>query len=53
MLFRSDNRFHQAVHDGFLKLAQANPGRIHLIDAMKSVEEVTSDMMGVLKKVIV
>ena len=52
-LEEEDNGFHQAVHDGFLKLAKDNPKRIRLIDAMKSVEEVTADMMEVLKDVIV
>ncbi len=46
------NPFHQAVHDGFLKIAELNPDRIHVIDAMKSRDEVTAAIMEVLKNAI-
>ena len=46
------NSFHQAVHDGFLKIAKLNPDRIHVIDAMKSRDEVTAAIMEVLKNAI-
>ena len=51
-LEEEDNAFHQAVHDGFLKIAELNPERIHVIDAMKSRDEVTDAIMEVLKDAI-
>ncbi|MBR4673412.1 MAG: dTMP kinase [Victivallales bacterium] len=51
-LEEEDNRFHQAVHDGFLKIAELSPERIVVIDALKSMDEVTVDIMEVLKNAI-
>ena len=43
------NSFHQAVHDGFLKIAEANPGRVRIIDAMQSVDEVEKSIWEILE----
>ncbi len=51
-LEEEDNAFHQAVHDGFLKIAELNPERIHVIDAMKSRDEITNAIMEMLKDAI-
>ena len=41
---RESLQFHGRVREGFLKLASADPERIKLIDAERSIEEIQSDI---------
>jgi len=44
--------FHRRVRDGFLRLAAAEPERIKIIDANRSVAEVGADILADLDKLI-
>lgn len=41
--------FHRRVRAGYLALAEEDPGRIRVIDAMRSIGEVQSDIRSVVK----
>ncbi|MFX3673666.1 MAG: dTMP kinase [Paenisporosarcina sp.] len=45
--------FHEAVRNGYQEVIKRYPNRIHVIDASKSQEEVTKDVLNVLKKTLV
>lgn len=42
--------FHQKVYEGYHILSNEEPGRIHLIDATQSIEEVFAEAWGILAK---
>ena len=44
--------FHKKVRNGYLELLKLYPNRIKRIDASKSIEEVTSDVLNILKEYI-
>lgn len=44
--------FHEAVREGYQEVIKRYPNRIHVIDASKSQEEVTKDVLNVLKKTL-
>jgi len=39
-----DRSFFQRVHDGFQKIAAAEPARVRVIDATRSIQEVSQDV---------
>ena len=41
---RMDTTFHEALHEGFTRLAQQEPARIHLINAAQSISDIQSDI---------
>ena len=43
---QEDIRFREAVRQGFLKVAQREPGRVKIIDATLPVDEVTAIILG-------
>lgn len=45
--------FHKAVREGYQEVIKRYPNRIHVIDASKSQEEVTLEVLNVLKKTLV
>jgi len=45
--------FHKAVREGYQEVIKRYPNRIHVIDASKSQEEVTKEVLNVLKKTLV
>jgi dTMP kinase len=45
--------FHERVREGYLKLAEENPERIHTIDALKSIDEVSQDIRGIIDSSLV
>lgn len=45
--------FHKAVREGYQEVVKRYPNRIHVIDASKSQEEVTNEVLNVLKKTLV
>lgn len=44
--------FHKKVRNGYLELLKLYPNRIKRIDASKSIEEVTNDVLNILKEYI-
>ncbi len=44
--------FHNKVRKGYLKLKELFPERIHIIDASKSIEEVTKDCIEQIEKLL-
>ena len=48
----ADLAFHQRVRDGYLELARAEPDRFRVIDASRSMSEVTADIQGVLSPLV-
>ncbi|MCI0413414.1 dTMP kinase [bacterium] len=40
--------FHTRVRDGFLTLARENPGRIHVVDANRSIDDVHKNVVEVI-----
>jgi dTMP kinase len=44
--------FHEAVQKGYQEVIKRYPNRIHVIDASKSQEDVTKDVLNVLKKTL-
>lgn len=42
--------FHESVREGYQEVVKRYPNRIHVIDASKSQEEVTTNVLKVLKK---
>lgn len=40
--------FHERVREGYLKLADEHPDRIHTIDAMKSIDQVSQDIRDII-----
>lgn len=44
--------FHKAVREGYQEVIKRYPNRIHVIDASKSQEEVTTEVLNVLKKTL-
>ena len=44
--------FHQRLRDGFLKMAAAEPDRIRLVDASRSVQEVESEIWKLTRPLI-
>ncbi|MGL4483893.1 MAG: dTMP kinase [Anaerovoracaceae bacterium] len=45
-------KFHQTVYDGYQKLAEVYPERIISIDAAKTKDEVTKEIIGHLEKIL-
>ena len=41
--------FHQKVKDGFLDIARRNPHRCSVVDATKTIEEVSNAILGIIK----
>lgn len=44
--------FHAAVMEGYLKLAQEEPERIRVIDGQRSVEEIASEIRGLVDRLL-
>jgi dTMP kinase len=44
--------FHEAVREGYREVIKRYPNRIHVIDASKTQEEVTKEVLNVLKKTL-
>ena len=44
--------FHHRVYDGYVSLARRNKNRVKMIDALKSVDEIHSEIMAELKKLL-
>lgn len=44
--------FHQKVREGYLKQAEKNNDRFAIIDASKSIEEVTEDVLTLIKEAL-
>ena len=42
------NAFHTAVRNGFLQIAQRNPERMHLLNAMDSIENIASEVRKII-----
>ena len=47
-----NNSFHAKVREGFLKIAEENPGRVKVIDAMRTVDEIHSEIIEVVENAI-
>ncbi len=45
-----DVSFHERLREGFLKIAEENPERIVIIDGLKSIEDIFSDILLHLEK---
>ncbi len=45
--------FHERVREGYLKLADEHPDRIHTIDALKSIDEVSQDIRDIIDSALV
>lgn len=45
--------FHEAVREGYQQVIKRYPNRIHVIDASRTQDEVTNDVLNVLKKTLV
>ena len=45
--------FHEAVREGYQQVIKRYPNRIHVIDASRTLDEVTNDVLNVLKKTLV
>jgi len=45
--------FHEAVREGYQQVIKRYPNRIHVIDASRTQEEVTKEVLNVLKKTLV
>ncbi len=45
-----DEKFHAMVYSGYMQLVRRNKGRIHVIDALKSVEEIHSEITGAIER---
>ncbi|MBI2027056.1 MAG: dTMP kinase, partial [Deltaproteobacteria bacterium] len=43
--------FHQKVREGYLKLAQENPKRVHLINAHRGILEIQKDIQEIIKEI--
>ena len=44
--------FHAKVREGFLKIAEAEPSRVKLIDAMRNVDEIHSDIIRIVENAL-
>ena len=44
--------FHARVREGFLKIAEEEPNRLKVIDAMRSVDEIHSDIIRIVENAI-
>ncbi|MBX7220919.1 MAG: dTMP kinase [Blastocatellia bacterium] len=44
--------FHQAVRDGFLKLAAAEPKRFHLLDARSEIKQLHQEVWNLLDRIL-
>ncbi len=44
--------FHARVREGFLKIAEEEPNRLKVIDAMRTVDEIHSDIIRIVENVI-
>jgi dTMP kinase len=42
--------FHQKVRDGYLRQAQAEPARFHIIDAAQSEDQITAALVSILRE---
>ena len=42
------NAFHTAVRNGFLQIAQQHPQRIHVLDAMQSIEDIAARVRDIV-----
>lgn len=42
--------FHKRVHAGFRELARAEPDRFHVVDAARSVEDVSNDVIEIVEE---
>jgi len=47
-----DHSFHEAVREGFARIAQQEPDRVHLIDSTRSKEEVSEEIRTIALEVI-
>lgn len=46
------DNFHLDVYEGYLKLAEANPDRIYVIDASRSIDEIKDDIYIKLEELL-
>lgn len=44
------DRFHQLVYDGYMQLCKRSKKRIYVIDALKSIENIHSEMVAYIEK---
>ncbi len=44
-----DTAFHERMRQGFLKIAEANPGRCHVIDASRTPDEIFAQLCGIVE----
>lgn len=47
---KMDIGFHQRMRDGFREIAFENPDRCHVIDAMKTPDEIHDEIAGIVRK---
>ncbi|HLS53398.1 MAG TPA: dTMP kinase [Tissierellaceae bacterium] len=52
-LEQEGNDFHKKVYDGYMKLIDLYPDKIKVIDASQSVEEVLSQSIGEIEKLLI
>jgi dTMP kinase len=45
-----DDKFHTMVYSGYMQLARRNKKRIHVIDALKSVEDIHAEIVGAIER---
>ena len=51
-LDREEGAFHERVRDGYLKMMQADPARIHLVDSSGPVDETRDSMLSLVLPLI-
>ena len=45
-----DEKFHTMVYSGYMQLARRNKKRIHVVDALKSVEDIHAEIVGAVER---
>ena len=46
-----ESDFHYRVYDGYKKIAENNPERVKRIDATRSVEEISEEIVNYLEEI--
>lgn len=49
---RMDTSFHEALHDGFVRLTKQEPERIKAIDASNSISDIQADIRGYFQQIL-
>ncbi|WP_262695204.1 dTMP kinase [Kordiimonas aquimaris] len=49
---RMDTSFHEALHDGFVRLTEQEPERIKMINASKSISDIQADIRGYFHQIL-